>query len=45
MVKMSYVDKCEECDGKGSYMTDDPHIKHEYIEVECIECDGTGVVY
>lgn len=36
---------CKQCDGKGSYMTDDPHIKHEYIEVECIECDGTGVIY
>ena len=36
---------CKQCDGKGSYMTEDPHIKNEYIEVEqCQECDGTGVV-
>lgn len=35
--------KCKQCNGKGSYMTDDPHIKNEYIEVEhCQECDGTG---
>ena len=38
---------CKQCDGKGSYITDDLAFcdKNEYIEVEqCQECDGTGVV-
>ena len=29
---------CPMCHGNGYYMTDDPHIKHEYIEVEC-DCE------
>lgn len=36
---------CKQCDGKGGYMTDDPHIKNEYIEIGyCEKCDGTGVM-
>jgi hypothetical protein len=34
---------CKHCHCNGYYMTDDPHIKHEYIEVECdCECHYEG---
>ena len=29
---------CKNCHGKGYYMTDDTHIKNEYIEIEC-DCE------